>query len=505
MVKTIFTSPLLDIKRCCLFVGLSFIRDDRNSFLLMEEKKIFAFKSYKRIFELEGFNNVKFFENFNNSCYIVIKQSGVDVKLEAYSSFGNEINAVNCVFDLSFPQDAVSTNGNRDTETNCVELIEGPLKEVDRTFFAELLACDLNHDSIVDVLLLSFDEKLVWVKYKNSFKEGAGDGYSIETITSTKGIIRGIKYCDGFLMVLDDLSVLTIFRLCPTTKLIKKKEVRLEGQVKCFRFHRNSLIYSNLKKIIFVDATKPNDPYIHGVVLRGIVCFSVVAELDFILAICRNQFFYHLPMSQQRRHPKKKKSELEELPDSDIELIPSVVKYLEIEEQRLLTIEQQTKAAQKLKVLLKHLMVNKNFSAGNAFVRFHLNLPPISDDTTVCKVSDQKLGSGFIEILIDLSQLLVSMSCSIAFSRHLASGVLTRMLKIDVKEKIAILMPAETEDDASNKMNLDLHFSYEVKGKTRLLVYPININQVIPFEGPRLKLTDDLDDCVEMIDKMKTC
>lgn len=483
---------------------MSVVRDNRNSFILSKNGSIHAFKSFKRITELSDVSNVKFFNCFQK-CYVLIEQVGADCKLHLYKSFGDEFDASRCEFDLSFPIDAVSAGSSRDSLRVCVEMIEGKLQPDDERFFAELLACDLSGESICDVLLLTSNDRLMWIKYQHGFNDGALDGYSIELITTAKGNIRGLKYGEGFLMMLDDLSTLTVFHLCSPTGLVTKKEIMLDGQVKCFRFHHNTFIYSNLKKIILIDLRNPTEPTMSSINIKGIVCFTVVEELNAIIAICWNRLFYYAPLQVPQQQPEKQQSSLEELPASDIEAIPGVVKFLEQEEKTLLEIEQKVKEAHKLKILLQHALDNKNFTTGAAFITFHRNLPStIPDGAMLCKVGDQRLGSGFIEIRIEFPKILAAMAFKVQFSRHGPSAVVNRVLKIDsAKEIFHFFMPAEASDKASNKMELQIIFSYDLKGQNHLKTFPIEITKVSSSGGPLVMPRDELDYCIDVIEKLK--
>jgi hypothetical protein len=376
-------------------------------------------------------------------------------------------------------------------------------------FFNELLACNLKEELITDVLLISLDEKLMWVKFKKSFTEGAIDGYTIETITVAKEKIRGLKYFGGMLLMLDDHSMLTVFFLCPVTQLIRKKEILLEGKVKCFRFHHQGIfVYSNLQKVIFMDLNNLQDPTTFHVALKGITCFTIVDLLQkFIIGICRNQKFYYINFPRINQQESRKSSQFIELKGSDVEAIPEVAKFLEHGEKNLLEIDQKIKRAQVLKSLIQHLATQKDFKSGEATIKFHRNFPvTILDDAIVCKATDQKVGCEFIEIQLKLVQVLKALSSfDIIYRRHGSSGVITKTMKIDeYKEVINILMPAEKEDDARNKMSIDLSITFNVKGRARLISYPISITEVTPSTDARICISCSLDTCLETITAMKT-
>lgn len=428
------------------------------------------------------------------------------MKLLLYDSFGEGIDVARREFEMSFPKEPASIEGARCNESVCVEMVHGPLAKQDRKFFSELLGSDLVQESIVDVILLASDNKLIWVKYSGSFHDESIDDNATEpvTVTVARGNIRGIKYCDAFLLMLDDLSILSIFYYCATSRVIRKKEIILVGSVKCFRFHQNMFIYSNLEKVTFIDASKPDSPKTHSVDLKGIVCFTVVAELNAIIAICHNQMFYYLPIQSSSKHGISHCHTFEELEDSDIENIPSVAKFLENEERRLESIGRRIKEAQNLKILMQHLKSNRDFKAGEATIKFHKNLPEYVDDATVCRVTDQKLGAGFIEVTIELHKILAGMAVTIVFNRQTPSGTFSRMVKVEsTKPAIRFILPAESTDDAKNKMSLELSFSYDCKSERRKIFYPLKIKKVIALDGPRIKLKDDLNDCMKLVENMK--
>lgn len=487
-------------------LGSTVVQDSRNSFLLTKDKRMFAFKSFKKVIELMHVSNIIHFESFGN-CYVAVEQVGIDFRVKIFSSFGDELDICHCDFDLSYGKDPVSINDSRDSEEICVLMLEGPLGIEDIKFFNELLVCDIEQEAVHDILLMSINDRLIWIKYKDSFFEGASERCSIEIVSTMKGNIRGMKHCASFLMILDDNSMLTILYLCPVTQIIKKREILLEGKIRSFRFHDNTLIYSNFEKIVFVDVTEPISPLITSVNLRFIVCFTVVAQQKFIIAICANRLFYFVPIKVQNLSNKQKRNQFEELGDGEIESIPGIAKFLKKEEEKLLGTEQKIKDAQKLRTLMQHLMTEKNFNAGNAVVKFHQNFPPANPKTIICKTSSRPVvGSCFIEIKLEVPEILQSTTFSISIHRcSPSSGVATRMIRIEsAQSNEHIIIPGEPSDDPSNKMNLELNFSYEVRSETRLLTFPINIKQIIPFDGPRIKLKSSLDDCLKLVEKMKT-
>lgn len=481
-----------------LLLGTSIIQDYRNSFLLTEDGKLFSFQSSRRITPV-SVSNVKHFEFFSPSCYILIEQAGIEFKIKCFSSFGEDSCQCN-EFDLSFPSDPVSKTANRATERVCVAMIEGPLDKSATKFFSDLLASDLT--LIHDVLLVSIDNKLLWIKFAGSFRELTLD-YSVETVTTMKANIRGI-YCAGFIMVLDHDSLLTIFHLCPVTKAIRRKKIFLEGKVKCFRFHENLFAYSNLNKIIFIDASVPNAPSTHSVNLKNIVCFSIVPQQQFVIAICANNMFYHVPMEKPLGRSLKR-SFFEEIESSEIEAIPEVAKFLENEEKHLLRLAKCIKEAQKLKIFMQHLLESPGFNAGSATVKFHRSFPQVSKETILCKFSDQRINSYVMVLEILIADALIGQCLTLNFRRHSRSGVATRTIKTDAStNKLEVVVPGEPSDHPSNEMSLELSLSYEIHGEPREFSFPISITRVIPFEGPEVKLKSSFDDCLTLIEKMKT-
>jgi hypothetical protein len=442
---------------------------------------------------------VKFFKFFPPSCYAVIEQIGVEVKLLLYDSFDSNFGPCKCEFDLSFPRDPVTVDGSRKDEKICVEIVESARNQ---KFFSELLACNVEEESIDDVVLVAIDEKLLWVKFKGSFREDCEDDYEIETVTVAKERIREVKYFDGILVVLDESSILTVFYLCPVTQLIRKNEIVLEGEVKCFRFHKDKLfVYSNLEQVIFVDLKKPQEPSKRYVKLKGIVCLTIVDQ--FLLAICRNQQFFHIAFPTRFQ---EKSNDFEELLDSEIEEIPEVARFLENSERKLLELEKEIKTSQTMKSFMEFLATEKEVKGGEATIKFHRNFPETIPETLeVFKVTNQKIGSEFIELQINFSRIFsVLTSFDVNFERKSPAGILTRTFTVTKnKENLHALIPAENDDDPSNEMNLDLSVSLDIKGKTRLISYPITVKEVAASNGPRVRLRDCLDACLETIAAMK--
>lgn len=381
-------------------------------------------------------------------------------------------------------------------------MIEGPLKADETKFFSELLNCNMEEESIHDVLLISIDDKIMWIKYNGSFIDGAVNGYSVETITSMGGNIRGIKFCNNYLMILDEESILTVVYLCPVMNTIQRKIIQLEGKVRCFRFHKMTFIYSNLDKVIFVDFKGKGDSVIHSVNLSLIVCFTVISEQRFIIAICANRMFYYLPISKPKK-PIENVNEFEDF-NSEIEEIPGVVQFIAQEERRMIETEMQIKDAMKLRILLEHIISNRNFEAGTATIKFHHSVPTVtSEDTFVCKISDQKFNASVIEVNIELAEILSTTQVAITFRRSTMSGVVTRMIKIEKpKKNLRIIVPGEPTDNPSSKMSLELTFNYETRNEPRVLSFPIKITKVIPSDGPRTKLKRSFDDCLALVENV---
>lgn len=475
------------------------MQDTRNSFLHTKDGKIFAFKSFKRIIALPQHSNIKLFKSFVNNCYVVIEQKEVSIRVLLYDSFAEERDVICREFDLSFPRDAVSSGGSRD-ETICVEMVQGVS---DDKFFNELLAYDLSEESIVDVLLLSIDNKLLWIKFQQSFKKKEVDGFSVETITCAKGTILGLHYFNGCLAIIDDLSILTIFYLCPATQIIRRKEMQLEGSVTCYRFYRQSFVYSNHEKIIFIDLKKPEAARFSFVDLKGISCFTIVDALNFAVAIDRNQMFYYIPM-EHKMPAKIPTNDYEEIIDNDLEDLPIVTKYLEKKEEKLLELEKTIVEMQKLKLFLHHLAADKEFKAGEAIVTLHRTAPmTIPDDAIICKATDQKLVGGFIELALNFSKILIGMNFTLAFNRKSATGVITRTVNVKKsKESLTIFIPAESSDEEINEMSLDLNFSYDVKGQSKVIPCEIKINK-ISVQNQKIIFKDSLDECLDVIERIK--
>lgn len=485
--------------------GVSVVKDSRNSFLLTKDQKIYAFKSYKRIFETPCLTNVKFFECFSVSCYAVVEQIGIEVKLLLYDSFVSEFGLCKCMFDLTFPQDPVTADGSRKDEKFSVEIVASVRH---KKFFNELLVCNVDQESIVDVVLMAVDEKLLWVKFKGSFRDVEPGDYKIETIVVLKEKIRGLKFYEGILAILDESSILSIFYLCKVTQMIRKKELLLEGNVRCFRFHRGSIfVYSNLDKIIFIDLKNPQELTKQYVSLKGITSFTIVDHpQQFLIAINRNRMFYFVNFPSQNQRHIKKPDEFEDLEGSDIEVIPEVARFLEKSEKQLKEIEKKIKRAQAIKSLMNYLTTEKETKGGEATIKFHRNLPgTINDDAIVCNVTDQKLGCEFIEIQVELSKVFkVLNSYNIFFQRRGVNGIYNKTLKLEGhKEILHVLLPAEEDDNATNIMSLDLSIVLDIKGQTRLTMYPIPIKEVTPSNGPRVYFQDNLDTCLETIASMK--
>lgn len=441
-----------------------------------DDKKIYKFKSFKKILDVPVRTNVKLFQ-FTGSTYIIVEQLNLHLKIKLYQSFGDDISE-RCEFDLSFPEDSVTTGGNRDNETLCVLMVEKISNERDKKFFDELFACNLSDETISEVLLVSIDEKVFWIK----FCESAIDGYSVENLTVAKAKILGLHYHKGILMVIDELSILSIFFVCSVKKLIRKKEILLQ-QVKCFRFYGNKFIYSTAAKITCLDLSDPTKPSESSANIKNISCFTIVEHLKFIIAICRNNFLYYISLVQKSEITSKISSFID-IPDNDFEIIPEVSKFYEIEEKNLLKVEKQIKDAMKMKLFLERLQCG-DFIAGEATIKFQEYL---------------------IEFEIKFHEILNGLGLIVTFLKRNNKFTSIKRHKIDdsrTNEKISLPEQNDAHDEKCD-MSLSVSLNLEINNRTCPLTYPINISSIIRSNDRNPKLQDDLERCKEIVKRLKT-
>lgn len=427
------------------------------------------------------------------------------LRVKLFQTFGNDFDE-KCEFDLSFPEDSVSAGGRRDDEKYCVLMIEEFSNERDVTFLNELLACNLIEESISEVLLISIDEKLFWIKFSGI----ALDGYSIETLTVAKTKILGLHYYKGVLMMIDECSILSIFALSPTTKLVHKKEILLGGKVECFRFYGSRFIYSNSDKMKFLDLRdhlKPSESYAN---IRNISCFTIVEDLKFIIAICRNNFLYYIPLNQKPSQNNEEDANFMKIPDNDYQTIPEVSKFYEIEEQNLLRIEKQIKESTKMKLFLERLQLESgDFIAGKATIKFHENVPnSLIDNMKFYRVQDHN-HRRILEIEITFHEILNALGLVVTLEwRNLNSTSIRRFNINDSRTKEIFCLPVGVAaDDEKCDMSLSVSLNLEINNRTCPLTYPINIAPIISTTNDRrqhLPSQNDLERCKEIVKRLKT-
>lgn len=449
--------------------------------------------------------NVKLFQ-FTGSSYIVIEQFDVYIKVKIYQTFGDDFQE-RCEFDLSFPEDSVSVGGRRDDEKFSVLMIEKITNERDIIFFNELLACNVHDETVLDILFISIDEKLLWIK----FNDDTLDEYSIETLTIAKTKILGLHYYKGVLMFIDENSILTIFYLCPTTKLIHKKEISLGGKVDCFRFYGSRLIYSNPDNMTFLDLkdhSKPSESYAN---IRNVSSFTIVEDLKFIIAICRNNFLYYIPLNQKSPQNCQENVNFVEIPDNDLQTIPEVSKFYEMEEQNLLKIEKEIRESTKIKLFLERLQLESgDFIAGKATIKFHDNIPnSLIDNMKFYRIQDQSI-KRILEIEIHFHEILNALGLDVTFAwQNLNSTSIKRFRINDSRTMNKICLPVEiTADDEKCDMSLCVSLNLGINNRTCPLTYPINIASIIrkndrnPIQN--FLFQNDLERCKEIVKRLKT-
>lgn len=431
------------------------------------------------------------------------------LKVKLYDSFG-ETFSENCEFDLSFCEDPITLGGNRDNEKVCALLIDDITKDRDVRFFSELLACQLELENVMNVLLVSIDERLSWIKFSGNFKTELIDDYSIELLTTKKSRIVGLHYYKTVLMLIDELSVLSVFYMCQQTKLIRKKEIVVGGKIRCFRFYGSNFICSTREKLTIIDLKEPSKPSEKYAIIKNINCFTVVDNLKFVIAICKNNLVYHIRLIQKCQTTSDENGTcFLDILDSDIEAIPAVSKFFAMEEKKFLQLQKQIQDSQNLKQLLERLQMEPgDFIAGEATIKFHQNIPNSYDDSVrLCHARDLKLKACILEVDIKFHPIFASSNLTLVLAyKNVKSTTSTRRIKIEnVRTREKVCFPIDGQVDKMKcDINVEVSLNSEISHRLCPLNYRINVASIIRPNDPDLQLEDDLKRCKEIVERLKT-
>lgn len=358
-------------------------------------------------------------------------------------------------------------------------------------FFNLFLNINVREEGVNDVVLLSINDRLMFVKYCDVLERSAlevdmdlDEKTSIQSVLISKGRIMGIKFCNNSLMIIDDFWMLSIYFYCPLGGIIKKKDMPLIGEVTCFRFTKNYLIYSNEHSINFIKFNDPaSEPETFEIDLKMIIKFTVIDK--FLLAIDKNHFFYYVPIRPPLFiHDRvKKNNEFEEIMDAEIIKFPQVIQHLQSIEKEFKNLSNQIETSKSLNLLLDHLLLHgENFIAGSANIKF---LPGVPSKTTIndiiCTPTNSKSGHTYIQISVTLQKIIIPFTFIIAFFRKTTSqGTLVRHIEVKNRKKteFSIFVPAERDDDPKNIMELFVHFNFNSNSDKHVLQFPMPISYV---------------------------
>lgn len=495
---------------------------------------LFKFKSSQTL-EKQECDNIIYFNCFkpndpaSECCFLMIsiKESSKIVLQLFNQCFDGEYTA-SCrrSVDLMMTEDQMKTLENelnlssvmQDFEFEAEMVINIPDDYSTTEFLSCFLNCDIKNDGIREILLISMNDRLFFIKYRGNFNDEITkeemDEISIQPILIARGKIKAIKYFTrGFLMIIDGFWMLTIYYQCELTQTIKKKEISLIGEVTCFRFTNDHLIYSNRQKIVFMKFSLPSlEPKIFEVNLSMIATFTVIDNYKFLFAIDRNKFSYFVPLRPPMfihdRYKKPVDEDYAEITNYDMLTIPRVVRYLKVVEIEFKELSNKIKYERNLSLFLDLLKDKKDFIAGSASIEFIPYLPKSNnDDDIVCKTTNQNSGHSYMVISMKLEAILKSFTFTIAFYRYTQhKGVLVRNIDICEKNKteFAIFVPCEAEDNPPNQMELFVHFNFNSTDDKHVLQFPINPPEVRVSEHYQPIKNSEIDDGVRTLrDLMK--
>lgn len=497
-------------------LGMKLIRSKEITYLLSRDAKVYLFKSLKSIEIVESLemDNVFYFESFGDTdTFVMIVEKDSKIMLRIHGLGLTEIRS----FDLMCSTDTVKALMRENDlaqvakeVTFNVEYLPDSIVDTDEKaneFFSAFLSCNLKEENIKDVLLVSVNERLMWIKYKEESSNNMCDenDVQIQTKLMAKGKILAIRYWNGGLMIIDEFYQLSTYYYCTDTKIIKKSEIPLVGGVRCFRFNEEYLIFSTKYKLIIMRFICPSmEPETSEISLGLISTFSIIRDHNFLIAIDANNLFFYVPIMQSRYiYDRNDKNDFFELSRDEILKLPESIKYLEEQEKELKKLNEELDREMDLKILLDHLDENDEFVGGNANVEYMQCLPKIDPNDIVCNRTNNSHGGGYLKISLAIQSILRPFSFSIFAYRSKNGEVIVREVKISKidKEAAQIYIPLEKSDNPENELKLFVNF----KTEETVLEFPILIvNQTINENYQGIK-NDMMSESINEIEKlMKT-
>lgn len=496
-------------------LGKKLIRSQEKTYLLSKDAKVYHFKSFKAIDIVDhlAMDQVFYFESFGDTdtfVMIVEKDSRIILRIH-----GHEL-AEERSFDLMSNTDTVKAlttendiNQFASEVTFNVEFLQDKLDSDAKAedFFCAFLSCNLKEEKIKDILLVSVNERLMWIKY--SHKEESSDvdmageenDVQIHTKLMAKGKILAIRYWCGGLMIIDEFFQLTTFYYCTDTKIIKKSEFPLVGGVRCFRFYEEYLIFATKYKVVLMRFICPSmEPETSEVSLGLITAFTIVRDHDFLIAIDANNLFFYVPIMQSRYiYDRNDTGNFFELSRDDIIKLPESIKYLEEQEKELKKLSEEFEREMDLKIFFDHLEENDSFNGGNATVEYIPCLPKIEPHDIVCNRTNRSSSGGYLKISLAIQSILRPFSFSISAYRHSKEGaVIVREVEIAKNHQTQIYIPLEMNDNPQNELKLFINF----KTEETILEFPIEIASQTVHENYQNMQNDMMKESLMEIEKL---
>lgn len=482
--------------------GSKFVKSKGTIYVLMRNGKIHQFKSLKSIDTVDELvmECVYYFESFGDDAekFIAITENSSKIVLKVYELGFTKIKE----FDLMCSEDtlkALRKENNissfaREILFNVEYLINRNDSEdkIDN-FFNAFFNCNLTEESVDEILLVSMNDRLMWIKNEEE----------IQTKLIAKGKILSIRYWNGGLMIIDENFMLTIFYYCNDTRIIKKNEIPLVGGVRCFRFYQEYLIYSAKYKMVIMKFISPSmEPETCEISLGMITTFTIIHDHDFLIAIDVNNFFYYVPIMQSRYiYDRSDKNDFFELSRDEIIKLPESIKYLEEQEKELKKLSEEFEREMDLKILFDHLDENDDFVGGNAIVEYLPCLLQVEAHDIVCKRTNNNSNGSYIKISLFLQSLLSPFSFSIVCYRHSKDyGVNVRDIEIPKPHEnhFSIFIPTERSDNSQNRIEIFVHF----KTEETVLEFPVLIERIDVNENYKEVNNDVMDECIKEIEKL---
>lgn len=338
------------------------LRSSTRTFALSSQGIVYDFLSAKKFEEIDFLLNVRFISS-SDKRILVLRTTGFDIVIEIYpENFSDEDDLLK-KFELNGSRDVITKEASMAEEKFYMKLEK--VTEFNKQFLQNYLINELTQ--FPEVLLLSIDSKLIWVREKEQ-----------EMIANFLSAILEFHIfhiaTNSFLLVLEENFTLTLIQSRHSSNTVVSTKIYLADEVVCYEFvkSKNCFVYTTSQEIIQIafryDGTTEKIEFdTHYKKFPGIALITQIQTSDRILAITENQLFYEIslnPKPEKSNSSSQNVDEFFEMKDKTIKSLDQITDLIFEEQNRGLVVQENISRSLKFYQNFKkndNLLRNCNF------------------------------------------------------------------------------------------------------------------------------------------------